>query len=215
MAVCFTTAQDLEQIFSIDQEDYSDSEEEVSEDWEEYNPECEADQASSRSSEEDPEEAPEDEHEEEIASAGAQRVEKRQNQMVPCGRHRARVIYHAGPDETPGPTAYAVTHTRDIASTFHQFVTPAIERIILEITNLHMDATDLCAYVGLLILAGVYRSRGEAAASLWDAESGRAVFRATMPLKSFHKYSMLLRFDDRQSTPSRLATDKLAAIREV
>ncbi|XP_055772314.1 piggyBac transposable element-derived protein 4-like [Salvelinus fontinalis] len=102
----------------------------------------------------------------------------------------------------------------------------AIERIIVDMTNLQgvrkygdgwrpMDSTDLRAYVGLLILAGVYRSRGEAAASLWDAESGRTVFRATMPLKAFHKYSRLLRFDDRQSRPARLATDRLAAVREV
>jgi hypothetical protein len=36
-----------------------------------------------------------------------------------------------------------------------------------------------------------------------------------MPLKAFHKYSRLLRFDDRQSRPARLATDRLAAVREV
>ena len=58
-----------------------------------------------------------------------------------------------------------------------------------------MDETDLRAYVGLLILAGVYRSPGEAAASLWDAESGRPIFRATMPLKLFHTYSRLLRLE--------------------
>ncbi|XP_045886096.1 uncharacterized protein LOC123957394 [Micropterus dolomieu] len=55
------------------------------------------------------------------------------------------------------------------------------EKVILEITNL--DETNLCAYVGLLILVVVYRSWGEAAASLWDAESGRAIFWATMLLK--------------------------------
>ncbi|XP_038854857.1 piggyBac transposable element-derived protein 4-like [Salvelinus namaycush] len=271
MTVRFTAAQVLEQIFfSFDQEDYSDSEEEKevseNEDGEEYDPEREADQASSRSSEEDPEEAPEDEGEaereaeredegenereaeredegenereaegeEEIASAVGQRETpllskngKIKRSPVAYGRRRrARAICHAGPDETPGPTAYAVSHARDFVSVFRLFVTPAIERIILDMTNLHgvrkygdgwraMDATDLRAYVGLLILAGVYRSRGEAAASLWDAESGRTVFRATMPLKVFHRYSRLLRFDDRQSRPARLATDKLAAIREV
>ncbi|XP_045074426.1 piggyBac transposable element-derived protein 4-like, partial [Coregonus clupeaformis] len=81
-----------------------------------------------------------------------------------------------------------------------------------------MDSTDLRAYVGLLILAGVYRSRGEAASSLWDAESGRTIFRATMPLKVFHAYSRLLRFDDRQTRAERRAAgggDKLAAVREV
>ncbi|XP_045072036.1 uncharacterized protein LOC123485190 [Coregonus clupeaformis] len=81
-----------------------------------------------------------------------------------------------------------------------------------------MDSTDLRAYVGLLILAGVYRSRGEAASSLWDAESGRTIFRATMPLKVFHAYLRLLRFDDRQTRAERRAAgggDKLAAVREV
>ncbi|XP_061923076.1 uncharacterized protein LOC133662903 [Entelurus aequoreus] len=127
---------------------------------------------------------------------------------------------------TPRPTRYAVSHAHDIVSTFYLFITPAIERIILEMTNLEgfhkygdswkkMDETDLQAYLGLLILAGVYRSRGEAATSLWDAESGRPIFRATMPLKLFHTYSRLIPFDDRESKPARRVTDKLAAIREV
>ncbi|XP_064814049.1 piggyBac transposable element-derived protein 4-like [Oncorhynchus masou masou] len=142
------------------------------------------------------------------------------------GPDRPRAVRRPGPAVTPGPTAYAESRAIDIASSFRLFVTPAIERIIVDMTNLQgvrkygdgwrpMDSTDLRAYVGLLILAGVYRSRGEAAASLWDAESGRTVFRATMPLKVFHKYSRLLRFDDRQSRPARLATDRLAAVREV
>uniref|UniRef100_A0A3B4APE2 PiggyBac transposable element-derived protein domain-containing protein n=1 Tax=Periophthalmus magnuspinnatus TaxID=409849 RepID=A0A3B4APE2_9GOBI len=105
-------------------------------------------------------------------------------------------------------------------------ILPAIEKIILEMTNLEgflkygdswkkMDETDLRTYLGLLILAGVYRSRGEAAASLWDAESGRPIFQATMPLKLFHTYSRLLCFDNCESRPARHVTDKLAAIREV
>lgn len=69
-----------------------------------------------------------------------------------------------------------------------------------------MDRTELRAYVGLLILSGVYRSRGEAAESLWEAESGRAIFRATMPLKTFHAYSSLLRFDDPETRASRRAS---------
>ncbi|KAE8277988.1 hypothetical protein D5F01_LYC23985 [Larimichthys crocea] len=70
--------------------------------------------------------------------------------------------------------------------------------------------------MGLLILAGVYRSRGEATASLWDGgESGRAIFRATMSLKVFHVYSKLVRFDDRETRAERRTTDKLAAVRKV
>ena len=78
-----------------------------------------------------------------------------------------------------------------------------------------MDEADLRAYIGLLILAGVYRSRGEAASSLWDAESGRAIFLATMPLKLFCTYSRLLHFDDRETRRWRRVTDKLAAVRQV
>lgn len=125
-----------------------------------------------------------------------------------------------------GPTRYSAAHVQDISSTLLLFITPAIEKIILENTNLegvrkygedwkNMDEIDLRGYIGLLILAGVYRSRGEATYSLWDAENGRAIFHATMPLKSFHTFSRMLRFDNRESRPARRVTDKLAAIREV
>ncbi|KAL7399436.1 hypothetical protein ABVT39_024263 [Epinephelus coioides] len=100
-----------------------------------------------------------------------------------------------------------------------------LEALILDHTNREgvrrrgddwreMDSVALRAYMGLLILAGVYRSRGEAAASLWDADSGRAIFRATMSLKTFYTYSRLIRFDDRGSRPTWRAADKLAVIRE-
>ncbi|XP_030270458.1 piggyBac transposable element-derived protein 4-like [Sparus aurata] len=141
-------------------------------------------------------------------------------------RRRRRGTTATAEANQSGPTAYAVANAQDIVSTFLMFLTPAIEKVVLDMTNLEgfrkygenwkdMSRTDLRAYIGLLILAGVYRSRGEAAASLWDAESGRAIFRATMPLKVFHTYSRMLRFDDRESRPERRATDKLAAIREV
>ncbi|XP_030582068.1 piggyBac transposable element-derived protein 4-like [Archocentrus centrarchus] len=81
-----------------------------------------------------------------------------------------------------------------------------------------MGRAEFRAYVGLLILAGVYRSRGEACESLWHAETGRSIFRATMPLKPFRAYSAALRFDDRDTREARrLAAghDTLAPIREV
>ncbi|XP_038551150.1 piggyBac transposable element-derived protein 4-like [Micropterus salmoides] len=129
------------------------------------------------------------------------------------------------PSAPSGPTPYAVSLVRDIASAFGLFFTHTVEKLILEMTNLEaertgyeqrnawwkagMGETELRAYVGLLILAGVYRSRGEAAASLWDAESGCSIFRATMPLKVFYAYSKLLRFDDRETRAQRRASDKL------
>ncbi|KAJ8393021.1 hypothetical protein AAFF_G00069250 [Aldrovandia affinis] len=50
---------------------------------------------------------------------------------------------------------------------------------------------------------------------VYGMQSGRAIFHATMPLKLFHTYSRLLRFDNRESRPARHVTDKLAAIREI
>ncbi|XP_029570078.1 uncharacterized protein LOC115162793 [Salmo trutta] len=229
-----------------DEEDFCDSEEEdvsEDEDGKEYDPERDADDSALRScsSSEEEEEEREGEREGDTAAARERDREPEREDTAAAAAGQARretllskngkikwsstayrgpdlprAVRHPGPAVTPGPMAYATSRALDIESTFRLFVTPAIERIILDMTNLQgvrkygdgwrpMDSTDLRAYLGLLILAGVYRSRGEAVASLWDAESGRTVFRATMPLKVFHKYSRLLPFDD----------DRLAAIREV
>ncbi|XP_028254563.1 piggyBac transposable element-derived protein 4-like [Parambassis ranga] len=102
-----------------------------------------------------------------------------------------------------------------------------LEQIVLRETNReglstcgskwkNMDETNLRAYIGLLLLAGMYRSRGEATSSLWEAEQGRPIFRATMSLKEFHRWSKTLRFDDRKNRGvDGDPRDKLAAIREV
>ncbi|XP_039907147.1 piggyBac transposable element-derived protein 4-like [Simochromis diagramma] len=71
---------------------------------------------------------------------------------------------------------------------------------------------------------GRVESRGEACESQWHAESGRSVFRATMPLKTFRAYSSALRFDDRETRRAGRGEgeggegdsyDKLAPIRAV
>lgn len=82
-----------------------------------------------------------------------------------------------------GPTAYARSRIDNIKSTFDLFLLKPIEEAVLNMTNKEgrsvycnkwrkMDRMDLQAYVGMLILAGVYRSSKEATASLWHAESG-------------------------------------------
>ncbi|KAJ8406096.1 hypothetical protein AAFF_G00309840 [Aldrovandia affinis] len=126
----------------------------------------------------------------------------------------------------PGPTRFAVTPVHDIKSAFELFIPQSVERIILDNTNLEgrrvygtnwkeLDGTHLHAYMSVLILAGVYRSRDESTASLWDAETGRAIFRATMSLQTFHIFSRVIRFDNRETRPGRRERDKLAAIRDV
>ncbi|GLD68258.1 piggyBac transposable element-derived protein 4-like protein [Lates japonicus] len=55
------------------------------------------------------------------------------------------------------------------------------------------------AYFGLLLLAGVYRSRGEATCSLWNNQMGRYIFRVIMSVKTFVLISRILHSDDRLS----------------
>ncbi|XP_035772477.1 uncharacterized protein LOC102793740, partial [Neolamprologus brichardi] len=143
----------------------------------------------------------------------------------------AMAIYNSRPFEfnvpedrgsRPGPTQYAISRVDDLKSSFQLFLPESIEGIILEMTNLEgkrvfgdtwreIDLVDLQAYKGLLILAGVYRSNNEATKSLWDAESGRPIFRATMSLEQFRVLSRIIRFDNRETRQN----DKLAAIRNI
>ena len=114
----------------------------------------------------------------------------------------------------------------DIKSSFQLFLPESIVEIILAMTNLEggrvfadtwkaLDQVDLQAYMGLFILAGDHRSNNEATKSLWDAESGRPLFRSTMSLQQFHVLSRVIRFDDRATRSFRWRDDKLAAIRNV
>ncbi|KAJ8409884.1 hypothetical protein AAFF_G00209250 [Aldrovandia affinis] len=127
---------------------------------------------------------------------------------------------------TPGPTRFAISCVQDIKSAFELFIPESIQKILIDMTNMEgrrvfkdnwkmIDKTDLDAYLGLLLLAGVYRSNNEATASLWDAETGRSIFRATMSLQTFHVISRVIRFDNRETRVARRAADKLAPIREL
>ncbi|XP_059196338.1 piggyBac transposable element-derived protein 4-like [Centropristis striata] len=123
----------------------------------------------------------------------------------------------------PGPTNYATTRIHDVKSSFDLFFTAEIISIIVQMTNLQgrrsvanwsdVDATDIQAYIGLLILAGVYRSKGESTRSLWDDHTGRAIFRASMSHSKFRLINANIRFDDKLTRPSRHREDKLAPIR--
>ncbi len=126
---------------------------------------------------------------------------------------------------TPGPTSYATSQIDTLRSTFDLFLTDEIIQHIVNMTNRHgrrsytawkdVDATELQAFIGLLLLAGVYRSRKESTDSLWDDQTGRTIFRATMSGKRFVELNAALRFDDKRTRPARCRNDKLAAIRTI
>lgn len=124
----------------------------------------------------------------------------------------------------PGPTHYATARISDPKSSFALFLTDEMVMIIASMTNLQgrrtikgwrdVDADEIRAYVGLLILSSVYRSRNESSHSLFSEKTGRRIFRATMSVKRFHHITRALRFDDKLSRPRRRG-DKLAPIRRV
>ncbi|KAL1276358.1 hypothetical protein QQF64_035981 [Cirrhinus molitorella] len=138
------------------------------------------------------------------------------------GRVRAEEIIR----KTPGPRRYACSRAEDIKSTFELYFPSSIQNILVKITNLEghrvfgdqwtdIDWITVEAFIGLLILARVFKSHDEATRSLWHGEMGRAIFRATMSLTDFEKLSRVLRFDDKSTRAARRETDKLAPIREL
>jgi hypothetical protein len=81
-------------------------------------------------------------------------------------------------------------------------------------TDFRFDIINLKAFIGLCIARGVYRARGEPAASFWSQRDGRPIFTATMPRNTFQKILKYIRFDARDSRQSRSA-DKFHLIRDV
>ncbi|XP_071369448.1 piggyBac transposable element-derived protein 4-like [Centroberyx affinis] len=160
------------------------------------------------------------------AAAPSDEWRSKHGQIVWSPTHAETLRYiPAATGVTPGPTRYATARISTVKSCFDLFVTEEIIQILLDMTNLQgkrssadwkdIDATDLQAYIGLLILAGVYRSRNESTRSLWDDHTGRAIFRATMSHRSFSLINASLRFDDKLTRAASQKHDKLAAFRTV
>ena len=79
-------------------------------------------------------------------------------------------------------------------------------------TNVTIE--EMHAFIGLLILRGVYKATGENTEELWSAD-GRAVFGQTVSYNRFRLIRRFLRFDDKSTHHTRSRTDKCAAISEV
>jgi hypothetical protein len=74
---------------------------------------------------------------------------------------------------------------------------------------------ELKRYLGLLILAGVYRSNKEPITHLWNKVSGRPIFSKAMARNRFTAITRCLRFDQRETRADRRERDKLAPLREI
>ncbi|XP_053968281.1 piggyBac transposable element-derived protein 4-like [Anastrepha ludens] len=126
----------------------------------------------------------------------------------------------------PGTTRYARARIDDIKDAFMLFFPPTIENIVLKWSNayakeqyddnyIEINSNLLHAYIGVLILAGVYRSKNETMLDLFDGEYGRPIFRAIMSKKTFQYMNHIIRFDDVMSRRQKSSTDKFAPIREI
>nr|XP_005172805.1 dual specificity protein phosphatase 26 isoform X1 [Danio rerio]XP_005172806.1 dual specificity protein phosphatase 26 isoform X1 [Danio rerio] len=133
---------------------------------------------------------------------------------------------HLFENMTPGPTSFACSNAQDIKSTFELFFPDEIKEMLMQISNLEgkrvygaawkdLDWTDLQAFIGILILIGVYRSKHESVDSLWDGVLGRPIFRATMALYTFKSWSRVICFRKRDPEPGQKSGDKLAPILNV
>ena len=138
------------------------------------------------------------------------------------GRRAAANVMHSN----PGPTRYALRNVDTPASALGLFLREPLLIEIMKWTNKEGEAVfgdnwkileheELLCYIGLLLLAGVYKARNEPVAQLWSTNSGRPLFSQSMPRTRFTNIARVLRFDDAASRRQRRETDKLAPIRNV
>lgn len=126
----------------------------------------------------------------------------------------------------PGLTAYTHQRLRDnpVLDSFLLFFSEDMIRTLVIETNRQGRRTivavfkpltfvEMKAFLGLLILRGVYRAAGECAEELWSADHGRQIFSKTMTFSRFKLIRNILRFDNVETRQGRLVRDKLAAVR--
>lgn len=80
----------------------------------------------------------------------------------------------------------------------------------------HMDRVEIEALIGLLYLAGVFKSNHEDIYSLFSTDgTGRDIFRSVISLKRFLFLLTALRFDNAQTRDVRMENDRLAPISDL
>ena len=78
-----------------------------------------------------------------------------------------------------------------------------------------VDSTEIKAFIGLCLYAGLHKSNHEAVSLLWSENEGRPIFTATMSRNRFTSILKFLRFDNRATRQERQADDKLAPFRDL
>lgn len=113
---------------------------------------------------------------------------------------------------------------------FGKFINESMIKMIVHFTNIEISVKrqkyekevsfifdtneeEIKVFIGLLLLAGVYRSAHENVQDLWSTDgSGREIFRAVMPKRRFQFLISAIRFDDRRD---RDKNDKFSTFRDM
>lgn len=138
------------------------------------------------------------------------------------GRARAQNVI-SGPT---GVTNYAKSRIGSPIDAFDLWFTTSMRQKIILHSNeegkrqfgekwTSIDSVTFDAYVGLLILSGVFKGRHESIESLWDSTMGRPIFCSTMSKKMFKLITVALRFDDKKTRSHKREKDKFAPIRDI
>jgi len=78
-----------------------------------------------------------------------------------------------------------------------------------------LDYDYISWYLGLLLLAGVYRGRHESVNHLWSVEQDRPIFGAAMARNRFQMITRCMHFDSKDTRLERRQRDKMAPIRDI
>ena len=146
------------------------------------------------------------------------------------GRRRVQDIIRASPGITPAATCNSVEEA------FGFFITPAMVDLIALETNREakrsvrewnnenpenprhwkeVDSTEIKAFIGLCLYAGLHKSNHEPVSLLWSGNEGRPIFTTTMSRNRFTTILKFLRFDNRATRQERQDDDKLAPFRDL
>jgi hypothetical protein len=129
--------------------------------------------------------------------------------------------------EEAGPTKQAFSKCgRSPEEAFKLFITEEMVSAIVKYTNKEgrlrykqawkeLTCEEMYVFFGLLMLAGVYRSKNSAVIELWSATDGRPIFNKSMSRDRFTAICALIRFDDKDTREARRSTDKFAPLRQV
>lgn len=98
----------------------------------------------------------------------------------------------------------------------NQYITSIAGKFDRERDAKPIDLIELKAFIGLLFLAGVYKSNRQSLEDLWGTDGdGVEKFGLVMSIKRFKFIIRCIRFDDRLTREDRKINDRLAAVRDI